>query len=451
MTIIYFILLFFLLLIIYFYKGLPDKNVEKYFTTNKNICKILKTVNYDYNNLDIKLRNIDESDMYDYYCKNLLNITNTDKQKLFSLINKTKETIDNKYYFLFDNILFLKWKNHIDNGYPQTNKNIICLSETFINNINTSDFNNFKYYGSVLIHELIHIWQKKNPKVFEKLYELWNFKKIKNLINDDKLKSLTRFNPDGISDYWVLKGNKQILLASIYKDNSVDISDVNYIGYYIENNKIDYSKYDYLENIKEYTDMFGNINGNHYDLHELSASLLTKYIFKFDHTNIDKNSKAYNKISEWLPINLSYFERKQFSQNGEDGITEKLIELIYNGNNNNKFFVEFGVENGLECNTRILREKYKWKGLQMDGSYENSEINLRKEWISKENIIGLFKKYNVPKNINLLSVDIDFNDFYCLKEILSVYTCDIIICNIILHIYHIWIKLYVMIKMDVGI
>ena len=86
-----------------------------------------------------------------------------------------------------------------------------------------------------------------------------------------------------------------------------------------------------------------------------------------------------------------------------------------------KFFVEFGVEDGFECNTRILREKYKWDGLQMDGSHFNDSINLRKEWITKENIIDLFKKYNVPKNINLLSVDIDYNDFYCLKEILFIH------------------------------
>ena len=35
-------------------------------------------------------------------------------------------------------------------------------------------------------------------------------------------------------------------------------------------------------------------------------------------------------------MKLSHFEKKTFSQHGEDGITEKLIELIYNGNNNNK-------------------------------------------------------------------------------------------------------------------
>ena len=128
-------------------------------------------------------------------------------------------------------------------------------------------------------------------------------------------------------------------------------------------------------------------------------------------------------------MDLSLFEKKVFSQNGEDGVTMKLVELIYNNNNDNKFYVEFGVENGTECNTRILREKYNWKGLQMDGGNENESIGLRKEFIQKENIVELFRKYNVPHNINVLSVDIDFNDFYCLKEILENYQCDIIICE----------------------
>ena len=73
----------------------------------------------------------------------------------------------------------------------------------------------------------------------------------------------------------------------------------------------------------------------------------------------------------------------------------KLIELIYD-DCFQKFYVEFGVENGNECNTKILRENYNWIGLQMDGNNENISINLRKEFITKENIIDLFSKYNLP-------------------------------------------------------
>lgn len=128
-------------------------------------------------------------------------------------------------------------------------------------------------------------------------------------------------------------------------------------------------------------------------------------------------------------MNLQLFEKKIFSQNGEDGITIKLIELIYGKYCKFRNYVEFGVEDGSQCNTRILREKFGWKGLLMDGGYSNKNIFLKQEFITKENIVDLFKKYNVPYNINLLSVDIDGNDFYCLKEILNNYKCDIIICE----------------------
>jgi FkbM family methyltransferase len=127
-------------------------------------------------------------------------------------------------------------------------------------------------------------------------------------------------------------------------------------------------------------------------------------------------------------MDLALFEKKIYSQNGEDGITMKLVDLIYD-NHDSKYYVEFGVENGSECNTHILHEHYGWSGLQMDAGHENEHINLKRELITKENVVKLFQKYQVPKKIHLLSVDIDFNDFYCLKKILEAYTCDILICE----------------------
>lgn len=120
---------------------------------------------------------------------------------------------------------------------------------------------------------------------------------------------------------------------------------------------------------------------------------------------------------------LKDYESKIYSQNGEDGITEYLTQLL----SPMKYYVEFGCENGRECNTRVLREKYHWTGLLMDSGFEIKNLNLHKEYITKENIVELFRKYNVPKAFGLLSVDIDYNDFYVLKEILKEYIVDIII------------------------
>jgi hypothetical protein len=161
-----------------------------------------------------------------------------------------------------------------------------------------------------------------------------------------------------------------------------------------------------------------------YCLEELHYS---EYILKFNggHDNL------------LIPqIDLSLHEKRIFSQNGEDGITIKLLEVLYKNDHllesiyespSEKFYVEFGVESGIQCNTRVLRENYNWKGLMMDGSNENLNNNLRKEFITKENICELFEKYQVPHHLNLLSVDIDYNDYHVLKEILPKYTCDIII------------------------
>jgi hypothetical protein len=141
----------------------------------------------------------------------------------------------------------------------------------------------------------------------------------------------------------------------------------------------------------------------------------------------DYDLNSYPFVSK-NTINLTFFEKKIFSQNGEDGVTMKLIDLLYSDKEeNNNFYVEIGVEDGNECNTRIVREKYNWKGLQMDG--KNKNIYVEKEFVTKENIVDLFVKYNVPKNINILSIDIDFNDFYVLQKILDNYICDIIICE----------------------
>lgn len=121
---------------------------------------------------------------------------------------------------------------------------------------------------------------------------------------------------------------------------------------------------------------------------------------------------------------LFKYEKKVFSQNGEDGIT---LEIINRLNIKNGFYVEFGTQDASECNTRILRETLGWNGLLMDGFYENTNINLRKEFITRENIINLFIKYKVPQKFDLLSIDLDLNDFYVLYEILQKYEMDIII------------------------
>lgn len=123
-------------------------------------------------------------------------------------------------------------------------------------------------------------------------------------------------------------------------------------------------------------------------------------------------------------IDLYESERKVFSQNGEDGVLQAIFCVI---GDPLKYYVEFGTESGEECNTRYFRSYWDWNGLMMDGTYENESINLRKEFITAENINDLFRKYNVPYEFELLSIDIDYNDFYVWNAIDDVYRPRVVV------------------------
>jgi len=117
-----------------------------------------------------------------------------------------------------------------------------------------------------------------------------------------------------------------------------------------------------------------------------------------------------------------------FSQNGEDGVIGAFVQQVPHLH---KYYVEFGVQDGMQRNTRALQERHAWTGLLLDGSHENPAINLHKEFITPSNVASLFAKYSVPKNFGLLSVDIDSYDFWITQKILEAgYMPDIIVTEV---------------------
>lgn len=123
-------------------------------------------------------------------------------------------------------------------------------------------------------------------------------------------------------------------------------------------------------------------------------------------------------------MELNQYEKTFFSQNGEDGIIEEILNRISLAPD---FFVEFGVETGIQCNCKYLYEK-GWKGMMIEGSetfyqqlkdnYDIFKVRTVHSFITAENIVQLFEENLVPKDLGLLSVDIDGNDYWVLKELL---------------------------------
>ncbi len=125
----------------------------------------------------------------------------------------------------------------------------------------------------------------------------------------------------------------------------------------------------------------------------------------------------------WNVRYINLFEKKIYSQQGEDGILEYIF---YKTGTSNKYFVEFGVGNGNECNTRLLREMKGWQGLWMDSGKHNNH-HIHQEFITAENINDIFRKYNVPRNFDLLSIDIDGNDYWVWKALDTVYAPRVVV------------------------
>ena len=113
---------------------------------------------------------------------------------------------------------------------------------------------------------------------------------------------------------------------------------------------------------------------------------------------------------------LALQERKVFSMNGEDGVLEGLFSLV---GVTNKFFVEFYVGDGSQCNTRNLRERHQgWSGVMFDTHYENTPINLYREAVTAENVVEILaRKYRVPRRLDLLSISVGYNEFWILKAL----------------------------------
>ena len=126
------------------------------------------------------------------------------------------------------------------------------------------------------------------------------------------------------------------------------------------------------------------------------------------------------------PVDLEKHERKVFSQFGEDGVIEKIFEII---EPTTKYCVEFGAADGVDgSNMRNLILNHGWRSYQIEGqpslakklakAYEgNPDVKTQQAWVWPGNIEILFEEAGVPKDLDFLVIDIDSNDYYVWRAI----------------------------------
>jgi len=137
---------------------------------------------------------------------------------------------------------------------------------------------------------------------------------------------------------------------------------------------------------------------------------------------------ARQNAATLTPGQLQDAEFKVFSQFGDDGIIQHLVHHLIRDRQEQRF-VEFGVGNYLESNTRFLLVNNNWQGLVMDSScqdidfirsqefYWRHNLTAQQAWITRDNINQLLSDAGFSGDIGLLSVDIDGNDYWVWQAI----------------------------------
>jgi hypothetical protein len=126
------------------------------------------------------------------------------------------------------------------------------------------------------------------------------------------------------------------------------------------------------------------------------------------------------------PDEIAEAEFQCFSQFGEDGIIQFLVQRVPIERD---VFVEFGVADYRESNTRFLLVHDNWRGLIIDsgdamhgflrstGLAWRYEIDAKTAFIDRDNINDLISTAGVEGDIGLLSIDLDGNDYWVLEAI----------------------------------
>lgn len=268
-----------------------------YYKQNENFLeRTIIDVNYinKLNSKDKIVRNLHKkNNIMDYYYSNITHPDNYKKKKITNLFEIIDTNIkkNNKYKKCLEIYFNVYEFDKIENNFPHTHHNNILLPKIFSLNSTYPTLN-------TLLHEKIHILQRFKKDMFYNLYEnYWNFKK-KKINNLNIIEKYSRTNPDGINNNWVFTGNNiKIVLLSIYKKKCKVLSDVTTYGIYLDSNYniIIPIKKKKINEIPEFVNFFGYLNGNNYHPNEISADILSYYLLD----NKNKELPSYRQIDKW--------------------------------------------------------------------------------------------------------------------------------------------------------
>ena len=247
-----FIILILLLYILYIFYDITFNN-EEYFEYNniqilsKNelnniLLNDLDNYYQKFNDIDLKARHVSSINEYREKIKEVILDKNEIDENILKRITKSIEIIENKIksiqkpWFNVKQFIDIPWKIGIvkgriyEDGLPHTRSDCIILTTYFLDN-----FNDTKLI-EILIHEKMHLYQKKYPNDVDLFISSNGYTKYKLIDKKDKI----RVNPD--IDDWIYQDKDKIQHKAVYnRDNPFTIQD---ITYYQKNNQTNEHPYE---------------------------------------------------------------------------------------------------------------------------------------------------------------------------------------------------------------
>ena len=157
---------------------------------------------------------------------------------------------------------------------------------------------------------------------------------------------------------------------------------------------------------------------------------------QLDDTRVLLATAIVNQRAASLYPSLASAEFKVFSQFGDDGIIQYLIAHVPL---RARRFVELGVEDYREANTRLLLLKDNWSGLVVDANakhvqrirkaplYWRHDLTAVAAFLTVENVNKILAHADYARDVDLLSIDIDGNDYWIWQALDSIQPVAIVV------------------------
>jgi hypothetical protein len=139
---------------------------------------------------------------------------------------------------------------------------------------------------------------------------------------------------------------------------------------------------------------------------------------------------CYRRIgvtSKWQPpIDITALSKSIYAQGAEEEMLERILELVQPVH---KFCVEFGAGDGLRnSNTALLLRERGWQGLLIESSdyrfgrlrehyADANDVRILQASVQPDNVEEIFTRAGVPLDLDLLSIDIDGNDYWVWRSV----------------------------------